>query len=311
MEQQDLQAKTTKLELGNCPTHDEPRPCESCRANAKESPELAAAVEEVRAAQAREEAKWEKAESTIKAAALNCKTHNRPFDKIIETPFGGKIGQCLLCVAEQDKSAEAEQKREAAIEARRKQERLNSTLANSMIAPRFMEKTFDAFRVENEGQKKVMKACRWFLDNWQKCVGLIFIGNRGTGKNHLASALVKEFVLGKGKTALITEAIKIIRAIKESWRKEGATEGEVIRRFVEPDLLVIDEVGVQFGTDTERMFLTEIINDRYNMMRPTILISNLTKEELEQSVGERAVDRFKEGGGVYTFDWESYRGKIK
>ncbi len=240
---------------------------------------------------------------------MTCKTHNRPFDKIIETPFGGKIGLCVLCVEEQDKRAEAERKREAAIEARRKQERLNTTLANAMLAPRFAEKSFEAFKVENEGQGKVMKACRWFLENWQKCVGLIFIGNRGTGKNHLASAIVKEFVLNKEKTALMTEAIKVIRAIKESWRKEGASEAEVLRRFVEPDLLVVDEVGVQFGSDTEKMYLTEIINDRYNMMKPTILIGNLEIDELEKAIGERAVDRFKEGGGVCIFKWDSYRGK--
>ena len=238
-----------------------------------------------------------------------CKTHGTPFEKVLDIGMGKKIGLCTLCQEEQAAKEKEEYRQMAEREARKKQERLNSTLTNSMIAPRFMEKSFDSFIAKSEEQKKVLKTCRWFLENWQKCVGLIFIGNRGTGKNHLASALVKEFVLSKGKTALMTEAIKVIRAIKESWRKEGATEGEVLSRFVEPDLLVIDEIGVQFGTETEKMFLTEIINDRYNWMRPTILLGNLSIDEIEKAIGERAVDRFKEGGGVCTFNWQSHRGK--
>ena len=43
-------------------------------------------------------------------------------------------------------------------------------------------------------------------------------------------------------------------------------------------------------------------------MRPTILISNLTEEELGKYIGDRIIDRMKEGqGAVIKFDWESYR----
>jgi DNA replication protein DnaC len=43
-------------------------------------------------------------------------------------------------------------------------------------------------------------------------------------------------------------------------------------------------------------------------MRPTILISNLTVGELGAFIGERALDRMKEGGGaVLAFDWTSRR----
>ncbi|MDN6682437.1 MAG: ATP-binding protein, partial [Enterobacterales bacterium] len=44
--------------------------------------------------------------------------------------------------------------------------------------------------------------------------------------------------------------------------------------------------------------------------RPTILISNLTREELVTFIGERVLDRMSDGGGcTLAFTWESYRSK--
>ena len=75
------------------------------------------------------------------------------------------------------------------------------------------------------------------------------------------------------------------------------------------DLLVIDEVGVQFGTDTEKMILFEILNERYENLKPTILISNLSIESLKKFTGDRVIDRMKENKGkVLIFNWNSARG---
>ena len=139
--------------------------------------------------------------------------------------------------------------------------------------------------------------------------GLILIGNPGTGKNHLAAAIITEAIETHNKTALFTETLKIIRAIKESWRRDGETESKVIESFISPDILAIDEIGVQFGSETERMYLTEIINDRYNHQKPTILMGNVDVDKLSEIIGERPLDRFREGGKLIVFDWDSHRAK--
>jgi len=103
--------------------------------------------------------------------------------------------------------------------------------------------------------------------------------------------------------------MRIIRKVKSTWdRNAEMTEEDVIRVYCQKDLLIIDEVGVQFGTDAEKIILFEIINERYAQMLPTILISNLTESELSNYIGERIIDRMKEGqGAVIKFDWDSYR----
>ena len=193
------------------------------------------------------------------------------------------------------------------IAAAERQRQTVAGLHNAMVQPRFRDRSIGSYIAENAGQKKALADARWFVDNSAQSVGLIFLGNNGTGKNHLAAGIVKEF-LAAGKTALMTEAVKVVRKIKESWRREGATESEIIEVYTKIDLLVIDECGVQFGSDTERMYLTEIINDRYAACLPTILIGNLTLAKLMQVMGERVIDRFREGGRVTLFDWNSYRG---
>lgn len=85
-----------------------------------------------------------------------------------------------------------------------------------------------------------------------------------------------------------------------------------------PDLLILDEVGVQFGSDTERLLLFDILNERYERRRPTILMSNLALDDAEEGgrvvpgiksyLGERVFDRLREDGGQsVVFDWPSHR----
>jgi DNA replication protein DnaC len=178
-----------------------------------------------------------------------------------------------------------------------------------MIMPRFADKTFDNFTIETPAMQEALDAARWLVDNPDSGTpGAIFIGGNGTGKNHLACAVAREMVLKHGKTALITKIWKLDLAIKESWRKDGF-ESEAIKSFVAPDFLVIDEIGLQRGSETELINLSRVIDERYEAMTPTILIGNTTWVEMKGFIGERAADRFREGGKLVHFTWPSWRGR--
>ena len=129
-------------------------------------------------------------------------------------------------------------------------------------------------------------------------------------------------VIGLNAIAVITTAAEIIRVFKRSMvRDSGYTDGDVIDELASFDLLVIDEVGAQAGTQYELAALHEVIDKRYNLVRPTVLISNLpattrpgaTGEQaksLEQYIGARALDRLRENGALLAgFTWASARGR--
>lgn len=114
------------------------------------------------------------------------------------------------------------------------------------------------------------------------------------------------------RSVYFTTVLRAIRSIKDTWtRGSSVSESQAIAALVFPDLLILDEIGVQFGSEVEKTILFDIMNERYEKRRPTILMSNLTPKEVEQYLGERVYDRLREDGGqAIVFDWESERGKV-
>ena len=67
--------------------------------------------------------------------------------------------------------------------------------------------------------------------------------------------------------------------------------------------------SVQFGSDAEKLLLFDVLNERYERRKPTLMLSNLTAQEVAAYLGERVMDRLREDGGeVVVFDWASHRG---
>ena len=64
------------------------------------------------------------------------------------------------------------------------------------------------------------------------------------------------------------------------------------------------------GSEFERNMLFDILNERYEKRRPTLLLSNLNIDEVKAYLGERVFDRLREDGGeVVVFDWQSWRSR--
>ncbi len=209
----------------------------------------------------------------------------------------------------QDAQREAEQ--------RRRQAELRSIVLRSGVPPRFQSKTFDGFETDGDDNKaRVLRICNAYADRFDERHaaggGLVMCGKVGTGKTHLACAIANT-VLAAGRTALFISVLNAVRRVKQTYSKTSTeTEQEAISQFFRPDLLIVDEVGVQLGTTAEHNILFEIINGRYERVLPTILLSNLTEKEMDETLGERIMDRMREGGGVVlAFDWPSKRKDIK
>lgn len=185
------------------------------------------------------------------------------------------------------------------------------------IPVRFRTRTLDTFVAETAAQKRALEFARDYAYNFAEVLktgrSALFVGRPGTGKTHLAVGIGLHIMEAEDRTVLFTTAMRAIRRVKDTW-SSGAleTESQAVARLASPDLLILDEVGVQFGSVCERNILFDILNERYENRLPTILLSNLTVDELIGFLGERVFDRLREDGGeLIPFDWESYRGKSK
>ncbi|WP_234818957.1 ATP-binding protein [Cupriavidus metallidurans] len=238
-----------------------------------------------------------------------CPTHGQ-FESV-NYPFGWS--NCHKC--ESEKIAREDQERRDKIVSDFKASQIEQLMRRAAIPARFMDRRLSNYVPQCEAAKKALLIASNYADNFELAcetgASLILCGGVGTGKTHLAIGIAHE-ILARDKSAVFTSVMSAIRRVKETYSRDSdEQESVVIDMFTRPDLLILDEVGVQFGSDTEKLILFEIINGRYERMRPTIVISNLAKDALAQFIGERAFDRLREGGGkLIAFDWPSYRRQV-
>ena len=121
--------------------------------------------------------------------------------------------------------------------------------------------------------------------------GMLLWGDVGTGKTHLACGIANALI-AQLRPVLYCTALEAVMLVKATWKNtDSITEYEVYARFGEPELLIIDEIGVQAGTEFEKMVLTSITDIRSRNCLPTIIISNLEPREIYTLLGERMFDR--------------------
>ena len=191
--------------------------------------------------------------------------------------------------------------------------RMATDLGRAAIPPRYQRHSLETYQVEGPGQRQALEVCQTYAGNIKKTLAdgqnLVLIGSVGTGKTHLACGVARRF-LEAGHTALYVRTAELISMVRETWRPDSKkTERRVMRELTDPDLLVIDEVGVQANTENEQQILFNVINGRNEQMRPVILISNLDAEGIKKVLGERSSDRIRECCRVVQFNWQSWRGK--
>ncbi len=189
---------------------------------------------------------------------------------------------------------------------------LGADFANFFTTRAVMENSGkDQFTTENlEKMKQVKDSVRtWaakFQDHLDTGNSMIFLGDVGTGKNHLASAAmnhIMELFLGSCHFTSIT---RIFLEIKDSFSRKDVTELQILDRYLGYDLLVLNELGLHIGSDFEFEKINWLINERIDQNKPFILISNLEFEELEPVIGSRLADRIG-SQEIFNFTWPSYR----
>lgn len=204
-----------------------------------------------------------------------------------------------------------EQNEDAARRQREEQSRIERKRCEAGVGLRYVQSCFESFVAETPEQSKALSECVAYADHIADGghANLVMSGQVGTGKTMLACAMVNR-LLSSGRRVRIANLGHIVRDIKDSWQKTGCkTETDIIRELVQLDLLVIDEVGQQRGTETELLLIFDIIDGRYKAMLPTVLISNLDKKGIVEAIGERAFDRLRQDGGkLVAFNWGSMRG---
>ena len=241
---------------------------------------------------------------------VNCDKHGLYVAKGAKFTYGkGREWWTGCAQCEADRQA-AERAEEARVRAEMERERINTLLARSGIPERLKGCTFANYVAASDAQKNamqiVMDFAAGFEANLKSGSSLILAGKPGTGKGHLAAACMNKIM--PRWLPVYTTCLDMIRSVRETWRKDSAhSESEVLQELEEVPLLVLDEIGVQYGTEGEQTILFDVLDRRYRQMRPTILITNQDVPGFKGFLGERTYDRLRETARWVSFDWPSYR----
>ena len=240
--------------------------------------------------------------------AGSCTTHGT-FTSLCH--MGTNWTKCPTCAAERRATEET-----AALETQKRNARAKweLSLKTAAIPERFLDRSLDNYQPENDLQRYALeKACNYadLFAGGLPAHSLVLSGNPGTGKTHLAIGIAKRIMSRQHCSVHFTTVGKMVRRVREakSYSAEE-NESEVLAVYTFPDLLILDEVGLQSGTDAEARTLFDVINERYEQRKPSLLLTNEDLEGVKKAIGPRLFDRLREDGSeVITFEWESYRAR--
>lgn len=181
------------------------------------------------------------------------------------------------------------------------------------IPARYLEARVDG-NVKPEGLAGAHRLIIAYLDKFEdvamkKGTSVVMCGKVGTGKTHLACALAGELA-ERGHDVRYQKLVSLLTDVRSTYNRDAdRTRKDVVQDYISPDLLVLDEIGVQNCTADEAGIIYEILDGRYDQARPVVVIGNLVMAEMIRMIGERCISRLKDNGGIQVvFNWEDLRG---
>ena len=122
---------------------------------------------------------------------------------------------------------------------------------------------------------------------------LFLYGNVGSGKTYAMAALLRKYVY-RGYDCRRINFDDFCVQVRSTYQPSSKqTEWELIKSLIECDMLFIDDLGLRAKTETDFVYVTlySLLNKRQEKMLPTVISSNKSIEQLEQTFDSRIASR--------------------
>jgi len=178
--------------------------------------------------------------------------------------------------------------------------------------------TFDAYRLENHSHEIQHGIARQYCDMllagtlgdrpW-----LLFYGPFGTGKTHLAAAIIHDALRAGTDRCYLRVWPNWVEQLTSSFEDRDVSTSALLRELQQGKLLVLDDIDKQHPTKggwvEEKLYTA--LGERFNRRLPTILIFNRSPEEMAPWLGKAIVDRlFDVLFQVVEFNGRSHRSAL-
>ena len=200
----------------------------------------------------------------------------------------GKNKHPVECVCQRTKR----EKQEAIINQQRHINCVRRLKADGFSDPAMLDWTFE----NDNGRSPQIHHAHRYVEQWQimrsEDLGLLLWGNVGTGKSFLAGCIANA-LMEQEVPVRMTNFARILNDLNSSF----SGRNDVIDRLCRYSLLIIDDFGMERGTEYALEQIYNIVDSRYRSQKPLIVTTNLTLDELrhpQDTAYARIYDRLLE-----------------
>ncbi len=197
------------------------------------------------------------------------------------------------------------EKREAADREQKHREEVERLKRKGFTDPAMREWTFE----NDNGKCPQMHNAYSYVERWEQIKeenhGLILWGNVGTGKSYFAGCIANA-LMEREVSVCMTNFALILNDLAASFKDRNG----YIARLCSFPLLILDDFGMERGTEYGLEQVYNVIDSRYRSGKPLIVTTNLTLEELqnpEDTPHARIYDRLMEMCTPVRFTGENFR----
>ncbi|EKN67463.1 ATP-binding protein [Schinkia azotoformans] len=182
----------------------------------------------------------------------------------------------------------------------------------SLINLDLTKASFESFEAQDPSQNIAWQSCVQYCLNFNKDrpENLILYGEPGRGKSHLGVSITKVMMEKHHASSLFINVPKLITLIKESFNRNGSSDlssYDILSMMREIDVLVLDDLGAELGSDYDIKFIFELLDDR--MGKHTVITTNLNFAGFEDQFGKRNTSRVVRNATVLKVEGPDYRFK--
>lgn len=223
-----------------------------------------------------------------KDGLLHCAVCGEAVERILDFPLlDGKgstekrksVRQCR-CDRERNETIERR------LQFEEEQRRIDNLRRLSLMDTKLRGARFSNYQVTDEN-RRVFGIAKKYVENFDvmlsKNQGILFWGNVGTGKSYTAAVIANELI-DRMHSAIMTSFIKLLNEMMQFGGNDTdkrLSAADYIQKLNQAQLLVIDDLGAERGTDFALEKVYDIIDSRYRSGKPIILTTNLEMSQMK------------------------------
>ncbi len=160
----------------------------------------------------------------------------------------------------------------------------------------FQDMSFDSFTAKGHvgmadnqimSLENALRQAKSFAENPRGWI--LFVGNYGCGKTHLAAAIANE-VVQRGVPTFFLTVPDLLDWLRFGYNNPDSSFEKRFEEIRNIDLLVLDDLGTQNTTEWAQEKLFQILNHRYTHNLPIVITSNLDLDSIEGRIRSRLKD---------------------